>query len=143
MSLWFGKAKTSSRLAVSCSVRGHSLSAIATADVIVLTSGATNPLASAPGTIRGDYAIDVGRNICHGSDAVERYRSIRKRSRKVPYLHRFVFFQQRSKGNRSLVPRGLDAVLQDCRQLDLRVDLLAERAGGDEIRLDGMKFHAT
>ncbi|KAL1934067.1 hypothetical protein VTP01DRAFT_6249 [Rhizomucor pusillus] len=33
--------------------------------------GATNPLASAPGTIRGDYAIDVGRNICHGSDSVE------------------------------------------------------------------------
>ncbi|KAI9716178.1 MAG: nucleoside diphosphate kinase [Chrysothrix sp. TS-e1954] len=33
--------------------------------------GATNPLASAPGTIRGEYAIDVGRNICHGSDAVE------------------------------------------------------------------------
>lgn len=33
--------------------------------------GATNPLASAPGTIRGDFAIDVGRNICHGSDAVD------------------------------------------------------------------------
>jgi len=33
--------------------------------------GATNPLASAPGTIRGDYAIDMGRNVCHGSDAVE------------------------------------------------------------------------
>ncbi|KEI41040.1 uncharacterized protein L969DRAFT_72734 [Mixia osmundae IAM 14324] len=33
--------------------------------------GATNPLASNPGTIRGDYAIDVGRNVCHGSDAVE------------------------------------------------------------------------
>ncbi|KAI9220985.1 putative nucleoside-diphosphate kinase [Blastocladiella britannica] len=33
--------------------------------------GATNPLDSAPGTIRGDFAIDVGRNICHGSDAVE------------------------------------------------------------------------
>ena len=33
--------------------------------------GATNPLVSAPGTIRGDYAIDVGRNIIHGSDAVE------------------------------------------------------------------------
>jgi nucleoside diphosphate kinase len=31
--------------------------------------GATNPLASAPGTIRGDYAIDVGRNVCHGSDS--------------------------------------------------------------------------
>lgn len=33
--------------------------------------GATNPLASAPGTIRGDYGIDVGRNIIHGSDSVE------------------------------------------------------------------------
>ena len=33
--------------------------------------GATNPLASEPGTIRGDFAIDVGRNIIHGSDSVE------------------------------------------------------------------------
>lgn len=33
--------------------------------------GATNPLASAPGTIRGDFAIDVGRNVCHGSDSVD------------------------------------------------------------------------
>jgi len=33
--------------------------------------GATNPLASVPGTIRGDYALAVGRNICHGSDSVE------------------------------------------------------------------------
>ena len=33
--------------------------------------GATSPLASAPGTIRGDYGIDVGRNIIHGSDGVE------------------------------------------------------------------------
>lgn len=33
--------------------------------------GATNPLDSAPGTIRGDFAIEVGRNICHGSDSVE------------------------------------------------------------------------
>ncbi|KAL9103573.1 MAG: hypothetical protein Q9187_008993 [Circinaria calcarea] len=33
--------------------------------------GPTNPLAAAPGTIRGDYAIDVGRNVCHGSDSVE------------------------------------------------------------------------
>ena len=24
-----------------------------------------------PGTIRGDYCIDFGRNICHGSDSVE------------------------------------------------------------------------
>merc|ERR1712080_334576 len=33
--------------------------------------GETNPRDSAPGTIRGDYCIQVGRNICHGSDAVE------------------------------------------------------------------------
>ena len=33
--------------------------------------GATNPKDSAPGTIRGDLCIDVGRNICHGSDSVE------------------------------------------------------------------------
>ncbi|KAK4414575.1 Nucleoside diphosphate kinase [Sesamum alatum] len=33
--------------------------------------GATNPAESAPGTIRGDYAIDIGRNVIHGSDAVQ------------------------------------------------------------------------
>eukprot|EP00195_Chlamydomonas_chlamydogama_P013650 CAMPEP_0202893572 /NCGR_PEP_ID=MMETSP1392-20130828/3125_1 /ASSEMBLY_ACC=CAM_ASM_000868 /TAXON_ID=225041 /ORGANISM="Chlamydomonas chlamydogama, Strain SAG 11-48b" /LENGTH=142 /DNA_ID=CAMNT_0049577949 /DNA_START=102 /DNA_END=530 /DNA_ORIENTATION=+ len=33
--------------------------------------GATNPQASAPGTIRGDFAIEVGRNVIHGSDSVE------------------------------------------------------------------------
>lgn len=30
--------------------------------------GETNPAASLPGTIRGDFSIDVGRNVCHGSD---------------------------------------------------------------------------
>jgi nucleoside-diphosphate kinase len=33
--------------------------------------GATNPLASEPGTIRGDLAVNVGRNVIHGSDAVD------------------------------------------------------------------------
>ena len=33
--------------------------------------GATNPLNAAPGTIRGDYALDVGQNIIHGSDGEE------------------------------------------------------------------------
>jgi len=33
--------------------------------------GATKPSESEPGTVRGDYAIDVGRNVCHGSDAVD------------------------------------------------------------------------
>lgn len=44
-------------------------------DNVVLTGrkmlGATKPFDSAPGTIRGDFCIDVGRNICHGSDSVE------------------------------------------------------------------------
>jgi nucleoside-diphosphate kinase len=31
--------------------------------------GATNPLDSAPGTIRGDFALDLGRNVVHGSDS--------------------------------------------------------------------------
>lgn len=30
--------------------------------------GATKPQDSNPGTIRGDYAVDMGRNIIHGSD---------------------------------------------------------------------------
>lgn len=33
--------------------------------------GATNPLAADPGSIRGTYCIEVGRNIIHGSDSVE------------------------------------------------------------------------
>ena len=33
--------------------------------------GATRPDDSAPGTIRGDLCVDVGRNIIHGSDSVE------------------------------------------------------------------------
>merc|ERR1712179_740854 len=32
---------------------------------------ADKPFYSAPGSIRGDYCIEVGRNIIHGSDAVE------------------------------------------------------------------------
>ena len=31
--------------------------------------GATNPLEAAPGSIRGDYALEVGRNMVHGSDS--------------------------------------------------------------------------
>src|SRR5215469_14190996 len=35
------------------------------------TVGATNPLNAAPGTIRGDFALDIGRNLIHASDAPE------------------------------------------------------------------------
>ncbi len=33
--------------------------------------GATNPQDAAPGTIRGDYALDLGQNVIHGSDGTE------------------------------------------------------------------------
>jgi nucleoside-diphosphate kinase len=33
--------------------------------------GATNPLEANTGSIRGDYAIEVGQNMVHGSDAPE------------------------------------------------------------------------
>merc|ERR1712141_512184 len=44
------------------------LNAVKTGRVML---GATNPADSASGTIRGDLCVQVGRNICHGSDAVE------------------------------------------------------------------------
>ncbi|MBM3956546.1 MAG: nucleoside-diphosphate kinase [Gemmatimonadetes bacterium] len=33
--------------------------------------GATNPLEAAPGTIRGDFGEDIGRNLVHGSATVQ------------------------------------------------------------------------
>jgi nucleoside-diphosphate kinase len=34
-------------------------------------NGATNPIKAATGTIRGDFALDTGRNIVHASDSPE------------------------------------------------------------------------
>ena len=31
--------------------------------------GETDPLLSLPGTIRGDFCVDIGKNICHASDS--------------------------------------------------------------------------
>ena len=33
--------------------------------------GATNPIEAAPGSIRGDFALEVGKNMVHGSDSNE------------------------------------------------------------------------
>jgi nucleoside-diphosphate kinase len=33
--------------------------------------GPTNPQDAPPGTIRGDYALEVGQNVIHGSDGTE------------------------------------------------------------------------
>ncbi len=39
--------------------------------VVRTMMGATNPLDAAPGTVRGDFALDVGENIVHSSDGPE------------------------------------------------------------------------
>ena len=39
------------------------------------TMGATNPTESAPGTVRHDYALTIGRNLTHASDGVETARN--------------------------------------------------------------------
>jgi nucleoside-diphosphate kinase len=33
--------------------------------------GVTNPVKAAPGTIRGDFALEIGRNLIHASDSPE------------------------------------------------------------------------
>ncbi len=40
-------------------------------EVVRQTMGATDPAKAAPGTIRGDLGIDIGRNLIHGSDGEE------------------------------------------------------------------------
>lgn len=37
-------------------------------EIVRKTLGATNPAIAEPGTIRADYALEIGRNLVHGSD---------------------------------------------------------------------------
>ena len=39
--------------------------------VVRTTMGSTNPKDAAPGTIRGDFAVEIGRNLVHGSDSLD------------------------------------------------------------------------
>ena len=47
-------------------LEGHQ--AVAAARQVI---GATDPLEAAPGSIRGDFALEVGQNMVHGSDSDE------------------------------------------------------------------------
>jgi nucleoside-diphosphate kinase len=47
-------------------LEGHNAIAIARN-----TMGSTRPAEAAPGTIRADFAVEVGRNLVHGSDGAE------------------------------------------------------------------------
>ena len=40
-------------------------------EIVRRTIGATNPAEAEPGTIRGDLALETGRNLIHGSDSPE------------------------------------------------------------------------
>ena len=40
-------------------------------EIVRKTMGATNPRDAAPGTVRGDWAVDIGKNLIHGSDSPE------------------------------------------------------------------------
>lgn len=40
-------------------------------EIVRRTMGATNPMEAAPGTIRADYGLEIGRNLVHGSDGPE------------------------------------------------------------------------
>lgn len=40
--------------------------------VVRTLMGSTDPLKAAPGTVRGDLALDLGMNLIHGSDSPER-----------------------------------------------------------------------
>jgi nucleoside-diphosphate kinase len=40
-------------------------------EIIRQTMGETDPAKAKPGTIRGDFGVDISRNVIHGSDSVE------------------------------------------------------------------------
>lgn len=40
-------------------------------EIVRKSIGATNPAAAEPGTIRGDLALETGRNLIHGADSLE------------------------------------------------------------------------
>ena len=40
-------------------------------ELVRQSMGSTDPLKAFPGTIRGDFGVDIGENLVHGSDSVE------------------------------------------------------------------------
>jgi nucleoside-diphosphate kinase len=53
-------------------------------EVVRLMIGATDPVKASPGTIRGDYGLDITNNIIHASDSPDSYE----------YEHRIFFSQE-------------------------------------------------
>lgn len=68
-------------------------------DMVRRTMGATDPAGAEPGTIRGDWGLNIGRNLIHGSDSPE------SADREVP-----IFFDA---GEIAHYPRALDPWLSE------------------------------
>jgi len=103
--------------------------------------GETQPLASKPGSIRGDYSIDLGRNICHGSDSPEAAEhelkmwfpegvNVRKNyapSNLLVFSDAFVCFLSVSTNHCYSSILNQSGLGQVCRQLGLRVNIYCTR----------------
>jgi nucleoside-diphosphate kinase len=54
-----------------CPVIAAVLEGPSAVEIVRSTMGATDPRKAAPGTIRGDYALNITQNLIHGSDSIE------------------------------------------------------------------------
>ncbi len=55
----------------SCPIVAAVLEGTDAVEAVRSTMGKTNPRDAAPGTIRGDLGLEIGRNLIHGSDSLE------------------------------------------------------------------------
>ena len=55
----------------SCPIIAAVLEGTDAVEAVRSTLGKTNPREAAPGTIRGDFGLEIGRNLVHGSDSLE------------------------------------------------------------------------
>ena len=55
----------------SCPIVAMVLEGSGAVEAVRASVGKTNPREAAPGTIRGDYGLEIGRNLIHASDSVE------------------------------------------------------------------------
>ena len=59
------------RYITSCPIVAAVLEGTDAVEAVRSTMGKTNPRDAAPGTIRGDLGLEIGRNLIHGSDSLE------------------------------------------------------------------------
>jgi nucleoside-diphosphate kinase len=54
-----------------CPIVAIALEGTDAVEAVRSTMGKTNPRDAAPGTIRGDFGLEIGRNLIHGSDSTD------------------------------------------------------------------------